>query len=163
MENKSISIFFPAHNEEKLIEQTVNNALKVAAELFNDYEIIIINDGSSDKTAEIIDNLAKQNSKIKAVHHPINKGYGAALKSGFANSTKDLIFFTDGDGQFDVSEIKNFHVAPAFWLARCYGGARYQLMQPPRANGPCPAATYASAVTRNCPAAWSKRPGAWSR
>lgn len=105
MNPKSITIFFPALNEEESIEKTVANALSAASKLFRDYEIIIVDDGSTDKTAEIADNLAQNNNNIRAVHHPSNKGYGAALRSGFAHATKEHIFYTDGDGQFDVSEI----------------------------------------------------------
>ncbi|MFH1709467.1 MAG: glycosyltransferase family 2 protein [bacterium] len=101
-----ISIFFPAFNEEKNIENTVKAAVLAATPLFSDFEIIIIDDGSKDKTPEIIDSLAKSDKNIKAVHHPENKGYGAAVRSGFVNATKELVFFTDGDSQFDISEIK---------------------------------------------------------
>lgn len=101
----SISIFFPAFNEESNIRKTAAAADLFASKAFNDYEIIIIDDGSSDATPQIIDELAKGNRNIKAVHHLRNKGYGAAIRSGFANSSRELIFFTDGDGQFDISEI----------------------------------------------------------
>lgn len=103
----SISIFFPAYNEESNIKNTVTAAATMATKTFNDYEIIVVDDGSKDRTPEIIDEIARTNKNFKAVHHSINKGYGAALRSGFANSTKELVFFSDGDGQFDVSEIIN--------------------------------------------------------
>jgi glycosyltransferase involved in cell wall biosynthesis len=101
-----ISVFFPAHNEETIIEKTVTDAIAAISPIFSDFEIIIVNDGSTDKTGKIIDNLARNNPKIRAVHHPENKGYGAAIKSGLASATKNLIFYTDGDHQFDVSEIR---------------------------------------------------------
>jgi glycosyltransferase involved in cell wall biosynthesis len=69
------------------------------------FEIIIVDDGSSDSTGRISDEIAAQNSRIKVVHHPANLGYGAALKSGFDAAEKDLVFYTDGDGQFDISEL----------------------------------------------------------
>ncbi|MCX5726257.1 MAG: glycosyltransferase family 2 protein [Candidatus Saganbacteria bacterium] len=107
MNYSNISIFFPAFNEESSIEKTVSKALGVAPSLFSGFEIIIVDDGSRDKTGEIIGLLSRHNKNVRAVHHSINKGYGAALKSGFAASSKELIFYTDGDGQFDISEIRN--------------------------------------------------------
>ena len=105
MNYQNISIFFPAFNEELAIEKTVNNALSAVAKKISDFEIIIVDDGSTDRTGEIADKLAKENKNIRVIHHPVNKGYGAAVKSGLAASTKDLIFFSDGDNQFDISEI----------------------------------------------------------
>jgi len=102
----SISIFFPAFNEEKNIGDTVSAAIRVASALFEDFEVIVVDDGSSDGTPEIIDSLARSNARIKAVHHPVNMGYGAAVRTGFDNASKELVFYTDGDGQFDISEIK---------------------------------------------------------
>jgi glycosyltransferase involved in cell wall biosynthesis len=104
----SISIFLPAFNEEKNIQTTVSAALSVASSIFDDFEIIIVDDGSSDKTPEMIDSLARSNARVKAVHHPVNLGYGAAVRTGFAKASKELVFYTDGDGQFDISEIKLF-------------------------------------------------------
>jgi glycosyltransferase involved in cell wall biosynthesis len=69
------------------------------------YEVIIVDDGSSDATAKIADEIAGQNNKIKAVHHSTNLGYGAALQSGFKAATKELVFYTDGDGQFDIRDL----------------------------------------------------------
>ena len=103
-----ISIFFPAFNEEKNIQTTVSAALSVASSIFDDFEIMIVDDGSSDKTPELIDSLSRSNNKIKAVHHTANMGYGAAVRTGFAKASKELVFYTDGDGQFDISEIKLF-------------------------------------------------------
>jgi len=71
-----------------------------------DYEIIIVDDGSKDRTGEIADELAKKDGRITIVHHRPNRGYGGALQSGFRAATKELVFFTDGDGQFDIGEIK---------------------------------------------------------
>jgi glycosyltransferase involved in cell wall biosynthesis len=105
---QNISIFLPAYNEEASITKTVANAVSAASSIFTDYEIIIIDDGSKDRTGEIIDALAKENNKIRAIHHPANRGYGAALRSGLAAASKELIFYTDGDNQFDIAEIKNF-------------------------------------------------------
>lgn len=105
---KQLSVFFPAYNEEKNISNTVKKAEKVLGKLFNSYEIMIINDGSSDKTAEVSKSLARANSKIRVISHEVNKGYGAALISGLYNSKYDWIVFTDADGQFDFSELPKF-------------------------------------------------------
>ena len=104
----SLSVFFPAYNEENAIRSTVGRAVSVIPEVAGDHEIIIVDDGSKDRTPEICDQLAKDNKNVRVVHHQKNLGYGAALKTGFASAKKDLIFFTDGDGQFDISEIQLF-------------------------------------------------------
>lgn len=105
MKNISISIFFPAYNESKNIKNSVDTALSVIQNITNDFEIIIVNDGSSDDTGIIIDRLSRDNPKIKAVHHKTNQGYGGALLSGIKNSQKEWFFFTDADMQFDIKEI----------------------------------------------------------
>jgi glycosyltransferase involved in cell wall biosynthesis len=101
----SISVFFPCYNEQANVVRTVERAVKAIEEQKYDYEIIIVNDGSADATGPIADGMAKRNNKIKVVHHPVNRGYGAALQSGFAAATKKFVFFTDGDGQFDIGEM----------------------------------------------------------
>lgn len=100
-----ITIFFPCYNEEQNVEKITIQALEVAARISDDYEIIIVNDGSKDKTAEIADWLARENLAVRAIHHEVNKGYGAALQTGFKNATKELVFYSDGDGQFRLEEI----------------------------------------------------------
>lgn len=101
----SLTIFFPCYNEEDAVEVLVSKTLDVAARISDDYEIIIVNDGSTDNTARIIDSLAEKFKHVRVVHHRQNSGYGAALQSGFRAATKQFIFYTDGDGQFDVNEI----------------------------------------------------------
>lgn len=105
MIDKSISVFFPAYNDGATIGKMVNDAVSILNSLSNDYEIIVINDGSTDNTKQVLNELGKKNDRIKIIHHLRNKGYGQALKAGFANSTKDLIFYTDSDGQYDVKEL----------------------------------------------------------
>jgi glycosyltransferase involved in cell wall biosynthesis len=104
-ENSSISVFFPCYNEQDNVGRTVEKAMNVLKELQMDFEVIIVNDGSSDRTGEIADELAGHDGRIKVVHHQKNLGYGAALQSGFAAATKELVFYTDGDGQFDITEM----------------------------------------------------------
>lgn len=108
MSVKNLSVFFPSVNEEGNIEKTVNKAVEVLKKLNVDYEIIIINDGSTDNTRKVAENLAKKNPKIRLINHSQNLGYGEALKSGFYNARFDTIVYTDGDGQFDFSEVTKF-------------------------------------------------------
>jgi glycosyltransferase involved in cell wall biosynthesis len=103
--NVSISVFFPCYNEQDNITGVVENALSVLEKLGGDYEVIIVDDGSSDNTGQTADKLAGQNERVKAVHHEANLGYGAALQSGFRAARKALVFYTDGDGQFDINEM----------------------------------------------------------
>ncbi|MBX3083966.1 MAG: glycosyltransferase family 2 protein [Anaerolineae bacterium] len=101
----SISAFFPAYNDAGTIASMVIAAMNVLEQLTDDYEIIVINDGSSDYTPEILDRLAADYDHVRIIHHPQNRGYGGALRSGFAAATKDLIFYTDGDAQYDVHDL----------------------------------------------------------
>lgn len=105
----SISVFFPAFNDEKTIGPLVKEAFAVLPTLTDDYEVIIVDDGSSDSTAETLDELARRFSGLRIVRHERNRGYGAALQSGFAHARKELVFYTDGDGQYDVREIVELH------------------------------------------------------
>lgn len=104
----SLSVFFPAYNEEKNIEKTVKSAIKILLKTATHWEIIIINDGSKDNTARIAGNLAKGDRRIRVITHDPNRGYGASLKSGLYSSKYPWIAFTDSDGQFDFSEISMF-------------------------------------------------------
>ncbi|GIW61524.1 MAG: hypothetical protein KatS3mg089_0376 [Patescibacteria group bacterium] len=103
-----LSIFFPFWNEEKNIEQVVTNAIAIAPRIAKKWEIIIVDDGSSDRTWEKSREIESQYSNIRIVHHHVNRGYGAALKSGFEHSQYNYIVFTDGDLQFDFSEVTKF-------------------------------------------------------
>jgi len=98
-------LFFPCFNEQGNINGVVEKALAVLENLNADFEVIIVDDGSSDNTGKIADELAGKKNRVKAVHHQTNLGYGAALQSGFKAATKELIFYTDGDGQFDINEM----------------------------------------------------------
>lgn len=103
-----LSIFFPFWNEEKNIENVVKRAVPIAEEISEKWEMILIDDGSSDKTLEIAEKLAKSNSNLKVVKHNKNRGYGASLKSGLKTAKYNLIVFTDGDNQFNFSEVTKF-------------------------------------------------------
>lgn len=100
-----LSVFFPAYNEEKNIEKTVLNARGVLLKIAKKWEIIVVNDGSRDRTLEIVKKLIKSDKRIRVISHNPNKGYGEALKTGFYNSRYQWIFLTDSDGQFDFAEI----------------------------------------------------------
>src|ERR671934_1805156 len=100
-----LSVFFPAYNDSGTIASMVIRAVKAASELTPDFEIIVVDDGSADSTAEIADELARTYPQVRAVHHPINRDYGAALQTGFRSATKELIFYTDGDAQYDPTEL----------------------------------------------------------
>ncbi|MCA9969215.1 MAG: glycosyltransferase family 2 protein [Anaerolineales bacterium] len=104
----SISAFFPAYNDAGTIPSMVVTVLLTLRELTDDYEVIVINDGSKDHTAAVLDELARiYPDEVRIIHHVKNRGYGGALRSGFANATKEWIFYTDGDAQYDPRELKN--------------------------------------------------------
>ncbi|MBI4579720.1 MAG: glycosyltransferase family 2 protein [Planctomycetes bacterium] len=105
MRDIPISLFFPCYNEEANVEATVRDALETCESLFSDYEIIIVDDGSRDRTGQIADRLAAEHDRVRAVHNQPNRGYGGALQRGFLEARKPWVFFTDGDGQFDIREI----------------------------------------------------------
>jgi glycosyltransferase involved in cell wall biosynthesis len=102
----SISVFFPAYNDAGTIASMVIAAVRTLRSVTDDYEVIVVNDGSEDHTAEILDELARLYDRVRVIHHPKNLGYGAALRTGFAACTKELIFYTDGDAQYDPRELK---------------------------------------------------------
>ena len=101
-----LSVFFPAYNDSGTIASLVITALKTARRLTPDFEVIIVNDGSADKTAEIADELARTYPEVRVIHHDRNRGYGGALRSGFAAASRDLVFYTDGDAQYDPGEME---------------------------------------------------------
>jgi glycosyltransferase involved in cell wall biosynthesis len=100
-----LSVFFPAYNDSGTIASMVIRAVQAASELTPDYEVIVVNDGSADATPQIVDELARTYPHVRVVHHPKNRGYGGALQTGFRSATKDFIFYTDGDAQYDPAEL----------------------------------------------------------
>jgi glycosyltransferase involved in cell wall biosynthesis len=101
----SITVFFPCYNEQDNVRRVVERAIAVLDGLGADYEILVVDDGSSDATGRIADEVAAGHSTVRVIHHPRNLGYGAALQSGLRAATKTLVFYTDGDGQFDLAEL----------------------------------------------------------
>lgn len=102
----SLSIFFPCYNDAGTIGSLVASADAVAQELTDDYEIIVVDDGSKDNSRELLIQLKNKYPTLKLIFHNANGGYGAALCSGFYNAAKDLVFYTDGDGQYDVYDLR---------------------------------------------------------
>ena len=109
MKNKipELSVFFPAYNEAGNIEEVIKQSLRILPEIAKKFEIIIVNDGSTDATKQISERLSKKHSRVRVVNQK-NLGYGGALKRGFKESKYEWIFFTDSDLQFDLKELKKF-------------------------------------------------------
>ena len=101
-----LSIFFPAYNDSGTIASLVMTARKSAQRLTSDFEIIVVNDGSSDRTADIANELQQTYPEVRVIHHPVNRGYGGALRSGFSGALKEFVFYTDGDAQYDPAEME---------------------------------------------------------
>ena len=101
----SLSVCMPAYDEEENIAEMVADVLAVMRPRFDDFEIVVANDGSKDRTGQVLEELAQQHLELKPVHHEVNQGYGAAVYTSFSNACKDLIFFTDSDRQFSLEEI----------------------------------------------------------
>jgi len=108
LKKSNISVFFPAYNEEENIPWLVSNACNFLDTVADKYEVIVVNDGSRDGTGEVAEKIAAENSHVRVIHHTVNRGYGAAVRSGLKGAIYDLIFFTDGDGQFDITELTEF-------------------------------------------------------
>jgi glycosyltransferase involved in cell wall biosynthesis len=103
---REISVVLPAYNEEPNIENVVGGVRAYLEDRgFTDYEILPVNDGSADRTAEIIDRLGREDPRVRPQHHEHNRGYGAALRTGFDASEKRYVFYMDGDGQFDIKDL----------------------------------------------------------
>lgn len=102
----SLSVILPAHNEEVAIAATVHEVIDALSAWMLDFEVIVVDDGSQDHTGMILDTIAATHPCLKIIHHPTNQGYGAALVSGFAAVSKDLVFFMDSDGQFTIQDLE---------------------------------------------------------
>ena len=101
-----ISVFFPAYNDAPALPRLIDRTFEVLYDNARDFEVIVVNDGSADNTGEVLRQLAETHGeRLRIVTHEVNRGYGAALRSGFEASTKEFVFYTDGDGQYDVGEL----------------------------------------------------------
>lgn len=122
--NTSISIVIPAYNEEENIEWVVRDTLNSLPKYFKDWEIIAVDDGSRDKTGQILDNLSSQNPKVKVIHQP-NGGYSKAMLSGIIAATKDYVAYMPADGQFLVEDMRHcFEIMTENDLVLGYRGSR---------------------------------------
>jgi glycosyltransferase involved in cell wall biosynthesis len=104
----SLSVVMPAHNEEVAIVETLHSVIDALSRWLRDFEVIVVNDGSKDATQTIVEEALMVDPRIRLINHDINQGYGAALVSGFEAVTKDLVFFMDSDGQFDIRDLERF-------------------------------------------------------
>lgn len=102
----SISVCFPAYNDGGTIASMVVTAMLTLSKISDDYEVIVCNDGSTDATAVVLDELMLRYANLKVIHHPQNCGYGSALRTAFVQAEKDFVFYTDGDAQYDVRELE---------------------------------------------------------
>jgi glycosyltransferase involved in cell wall biosynthesis len=108
LSNYSLSVVLPAYNEEQVISFTVTDVLAALNGRISDFEVIVVNDGSVDRTGEIVASIAQADARVRMVSHAVNQGYGATLVDGFAAATKELTFFMDSDGQFDMRDLFQF-------------------------------------------------------
>lgn len=127
----SLTITFPCHNEEANVETVTRQAIEVGRRVADDLEVVVVNDGSTDRTGAIADQLAEEFPEVRVVHNNPNRGYGGALKAGQLAATKDWVFYTDGDGQFDMNEIDKLlplleqaDIATAYRIKRVEGFKR---------------------------------------
>jgi glycosyltransferase involved in cell wall biosynthesis len=104
----SLSVILPAYNEEQVISSTLNDVLTALNGQVGDFEVIVVNDGSKDRTATIVEAIASTDPRVRLITHESNQGYGATLVDGFAAATKELTFFMDSDGQFDIRDVFQF-------------------------------------------------------
>ena len=113
----SLTVFFPVYNDENTIERVTLKAIDVCQQLTDDFEVIIINDGSPDNSGKLADQLAAEHANVSVVHHETNRGYGAAIRTGLAASTKAWICFTDGDDEYDLHDlVKLWRLRPYYSL-----------------------------------------------
>ncbi|MBI4515343.1 MAG: glycosyltransferase family 2 protein [Deltaproteobacteria bacterium] len=100
-----LSVVLPAYNEEANVERVVRGVAAYLESLGLDYEVLVVNDGSGDRTGTILDALVAEFPRLRPLHHPHNRGYGAALRTGFDGAAKRFVFYMDGDGQFDIKDL----------------------------------------------------------
>lgn len=102
----SLTLFFPCYNESENVDSMIEQAVQVGENYGVDYEVLVVDDGSRDDSAEKVLRWSKRDPRVRLVRHETNQGYGAALRTGLSNAKKDLVFLTDGDNQFQLSDIE---------------------------------------------------------
>jgi glycosyltransferase involved in cell wall biosynthesis len=102
---QELSVVLPAFNEEANVEKVVRHCVAYLGQAVPDYELLVVNDGSRDRTGDILNQLTAELPRLRPLHHPQNRGYGAALRTGFDAATKRFVFYMDGDGQFDIRDL----------------------------------------------------------
>lgn len=123
----SLTVFFPAYNDAPSLPGLIGRTFETASRLTEDFEVIVVNDGSFDDTDQVLADLrARWGPRLRVVRHEVNQGYGGAVRSGFRAATKDWVFYTDGDGQYDVTELPRLVEAlgPGIGLVNGYKIAR---------------------------------------
>lgn len=125
----AVSIVLPAYDEEPNIEQAIAEATAVAERLFASHEVVVVDDGSRDRTAELVRRVAERDERVRLVSHPRNRGYGEALRTGFLAARLGHVFFTDADLQFDLDELEHF--LPYAGTVDVVAGYRVNRQDPP--------------------------------
>ena len=110
-----VSLFFPVFRDEATVRAVTEKSLAVLRDVANRYEVLIVDDGSPDRAGEIADELAREYAEVRVIHHPKNLGYGAAVRTGFANCRYEWICFTDGDDEYDVNDLRKLIVLHDFY------------------------------------------------
>jgi glycosyltransferase involved in cell wall biosynthesis len=124
---RSLTVFFPAYNDAPSLPGLISRTFETVQRLTEDFEVVVVNDGSYDNTAEVLAGLqARFGSRLRVVTHQVNQGYGGAVRSGFAAASKEWVFYTDGDGQYDVTELPRLGEAlrPGIGLVNGYKTTR---------------------------------------
>ncbi len=124
----SLSFFFPALNEEPNVEAVLDAALTILPRFTDNFEVIVIDDGSTDRTGDIADLVAARDARVRVVHHGRRRGYGGAVRSGLQSATKEYVFFTDGDRQFDIADLAR--LLPSVDVAEAVIGYRIKRRDP---------------------------------
>jgi glycosyltransferase involved in cell wall biosynthesis len=127
----SVSLFFPVYRDERTVRTVAEKALRLLSSLGGEHEVIIVDDGSPDRSGEIADELAKEHQQIRVIHHPRNLGYGAAVQSGIAASRFDYVCMTDGDDEYEIEDFRKllklrdrYDLIITFRYKKIYSGAR---------------------------------------
>ncbi|MGZ7032151.1 MAG: glycosyltransferase family 2 protein, partial [Thermoanaerobaculia bacterium] len=127
----AISLFFPVYNDERTVERVARKALDLLAEVASEYDVIIVDDGSPDRSGEVADEIARREPHVRVIHHPQNLGYGAALRTGFEAARHEWICFTDGDDEYEIEDLRkllrlkeHYDLVITFRYAKRYSGFR---------------------------------------